>query len=159
MPTLKPSLWFDGDLEEAMDFWTSVFPDSEVHDVQRWGPGGPGVEGSVLAAGFRVGGLEFTGINGGPDHAGFTETVSFVVECADQAEIDHYWEALTADGGREDRCGWCQDRFGLSWQVIPADIGALLSTPEAVQAMLGMGKLVIAELEAASQAQPVGATS
>ena len=146
MPTIKPSLWFDDNLEEAMAFYTALFPDSAVGDVQRWGPGQPGPEGAVLAAGFRLAGQEFTGINGGPDHAGFTEAISFVLECADQDEIDHYWQALTADGGEEGPCGWCKDRFGLSWQVVPERIGELLARPGAVDAMLRMRKLVIADL-------------
>jgi predicted 3-demethylubiquinone-9 3-methyltransferase (glyoxalase superfamily) len=147
MPTIKPSLWFDDNLEEAMEFYTKLFPHSSVGDVQRWGPGQPGPEGQVLAASFNLAGLEFTGINGGPEHAGFTETISFVLECADQAEIDHYWDALTADGGEEGPCGWLTDKFGLSWQVVPAGLGDLLSAPEAMQAMLGMKKLVVADLK------------
>ena len=147
MPTIKPSLWFDDNLEAAMEFYTKLFPNSSVDDVQRWGPDQPGQEGTVLAASFNLDGLGFTGINGGPVHAGFTETISFVIECADQAEIDHYWDALTADGGKEDACGWVKDKFGLSWQIVPKNLSELLSTPEAVQAMLGMKKLVIADLK------------
>jgi predicted 3-demethylubiquinone-9 3-methyltransferase (glyoxalase superfamily) len=146
MPTIKPSLWFDDNLEEAMEFYTKLFPNSSVGSVQRWGPGQAAPEGQVLAASFDLDGLEFTGINGGPEHAGFTETISFVLECADQAEIDHYWGSLTADGGEEGPCGWCKDKFGLSWQVVPVGIGELLSSPEAMQDMFGMKKLVIAEL-------------
>lgn len=147
MPTIKPSLWFDDNLEEAMEFYTKLFPHSSVGGVQRWGPGLPGPEGQVLAASFNLAGLEFTGINGGPEHAGFTETISFVLECAGQAEIDHYWDALTADGGEEGPCGWLKDKFGLSWQVVPVGLGDLLSAPEAMQAMLGMKKLVVADLK------------
>ena len=147
MPTIKPSLWFDDNLEEAMEFYTKLFPNSSVDHVQRWGPENPGQEGSVLAASFNLDGLGFTGINGGPVHAGFTETISFVIECADQAEIDHYWDSLTADGGKEDACGWVKDKFGLSWQLVPKNLAELLSTPEAMQAMLGMKKLVIADLK------------
>ena len=146
MPTIKPSLWFDDNLEAAMDFYTALFPNSSVGDVQRWGPDQAGPEGQVLAASFSLDGLEFTGINGGPVHAGFTETVSFVIECADQAEIDHYWEALTAEGGEEGPCGWAKDRFGLSWQVIPVKLAELLAAPGAMNAMMGMKKLVIADL-------------
>jgi len=148
MPTLKPSLWFDDNLEEAMDFYTKLFPDSSVGEVQHYGPAGPGPEGQVMSAEFTLAGLSFTGINGGPQFP-FTEATSFVVECADQAEIDHYWEALTADGGEEVQCGWLRDKFGLSWQVVPADISKLLATPSQVEAMLQMKKLVIADLEAA----------
>ncbi|GAB2869973.1 VOC family protein [Nocardioides pacificus] len=156
MPLIKPSLWFDDDLEEAIDFYTGLFPGSSVGEVQRYGPEGPGPEGAVMAASFTLGGVEFTGINGGPAFA-FTEAVSFTVGCADQAEIDRYWEALTADGGEESMCGWLKDRFGLSWQIVPADLGALLQRPGAVKAMLGMRRLVIADLEAAGeQAAPLG---
>jgi len=146
MPTIKPSLWFDDNLEEAMEFYTKLFPNSAIGDVQRWGPDQPGPEGTVVAASFNLAGQEFTGINGGPVHAGFTETISFVLECADQAEIDHYWDSLTADGGEEGPCGWLKDKFGLSWQVVPVGLGDLLSEPAAMQAMLGMKKLVIADL-------------
>lgn len=151
MPTLKTSLWFDDNLEEAMGFYTSIFPDSRVGDRSYYGPEGPGPEGTLMAADFEMCGLSFTGINGGPQYS-FTPAISLVVSCADQAEIDHYWSVLGADGGEEVACGWVTDKFGLSWQVVPANLSELLHTPEQVRAMLSMKKLVIAELEAAGAA-------
>ena len=148
MRAIKPSLWFDGNLEEAVEFYTTLFPNSLVGDISRYGPDQPGPEGSVMAASFTLNGMGFTAINGGPQFP-FTEAVSFVIECEDQAELDHYWDALTADGGQEVQCGWLKDRFGLSWQVVPADLAELLSSDAAVQAMLGMKKLVIADLVSA----------
>jgi predicted 3-demethylubiquinone-9 3-methyltransferase (glyoxalase superfamily) len=155
MPPITPCLWFDDKLEEAIEFYTSVFPDSSVTRVQRYTDLGPGEPGTVVSADFDLAGTRFTGINGGPAHAGFTETVSFVIECADQDEVDHYWDALTV-GGEEGPCGWLKDRFGLSWQVIPRAFYALATDPDptrvnaAMKAMLGMKKLVIADLEAAA---------
>ena len=156
MPTITPCLWFDDDLEQAVAFYTSVFPDSEVHHVSRLHDAGPGEPGSVMAAEWTANGLRFKGINGGPAHAGFTESLSFAIDCVDQAEVDHYWEALAADGGRESMCGWIQDRFGLSWQVVPVRLYELLSDPDparagaAAEAMLRMQRIVVADLEAAA---------
>ena len=158
MPAITPCLWFDDDLGEAVDFYTSVFPDGEVHHVTRYGDAGPGEPGSVMAAEWTVTGVRFKGINGGPAHAGFTETISFAIDCADQAEVDHYWEALTADGGEESMCGWLRDRFGLSWQVVPVRLYKLLTDPDpgraraAAEAMFTMGRIVVADLEAAADA-------
>ncbi len=149
MPTVTPSLWFNGNLEEAVAFYTDLFPDSTVGELSRWGPNQPGPEGTALAASFVLAGQRFNAINGGPEFP-FTEAVSFVLTCADQAEIDHYWEALLAKGGEESQCGWLRDRFGLSWQVIPADLPQLLARPGAMDAMMGMRKLVVAELLAAT---------
>ncbi len=153
MPGITPSLWFDDDLEAAMDFYTSVFPNSSVHHVVRNTEDRPGEPGTVVTAAFDLDGTRFTGINGGP-HFHFTEAVSFVIDCADQEEVDHYWSALT-DGGEESRCGWLKDRFGLSWQVVPRRLMELLGDPDperarrATEAMLGMRRIVVAELEAA----------
>jgi predicted 3-demethylubiquinone-9 3-methyltransferase (glyoxalase superfamily) len=135
-----------------------VFPDSEVHHVARYSDAGPGDPGSVMAAEWTVAGLRFKGINGGPAHAGFTETVSFAIDCADQAEVDRFWEALLADGGEESMCGWLRDRFGLSWQIVPVRLYELLSDPDparataAAEAMLTMRRIVVADLEAAAEA-------
>ena len=151
MSAISPCLWFDDDLEEAIEFYTSVFPDSSVGRVSRRYD-----DGAVLAAEWTVNGVTFKGINGGPDHAGFTETVSFAVDCADQDEVDRYWRALTADGGEESVCGWLRDRFGLSWQVVPVRLYELLSDPDAARAravvdrMMQMQRIVVADLEDAA---------
>lgn len=154
MPTITPSLWFDDDLEDAMLFYTGIFPNSSIEYVNRYTEAGPGTPGEVLSAGFNLDGTRFVGINGGPVFS-FTEAVSFLIECADQAEVDYYWDALVA-GGQESQCGWLKDRFGLSWQVVPTRLYELLSDPDparvvaATTAMLGMRKIVIADLEAAA---------
>ena len=116
---ISPCLWFDHELEEAAEFYTKIFPNSQIGHMARYTESGPGEPGTVMAGDFTLDGLTFRGINGGPDHAGFTETISFSVTCADQAEVDHYWTSLTADGGEESVCGWLKDRFGLSWQIVP----------------------------------------
>ena len=157
MPSVTPCLWFDDDLEQAVDFYTSVFPDGEVHHVTRY-DAGPDEPGPMMAAEWTVHGLRFKGINGGPAHAGFSESVSFAVDCADQAEVDRFWEALQAGGGRESLCGWLTDRFGLSWQVVPVRLYELLSDPDparaaaTAEAMLGMRRIVVSELEHAAAA-------
>jgi predicted 3-demethylubiquinone-9 3-methyltransferase (glyoxalase superfamily) len=156
--SISPCLWFDDDLEEAAEFYTKVFPNSSMGHMTRWPEGGPGEPGQVLAGEFTLDGLMFRGINGGPEHAGFTETISFAVTCRDQAEVDHYWESLTADGGEESVCGWLKDRFGLSWQIVPTRLYELISDPDparasaATEAMMQMRKIVVAELEAAAEA-------
>lgn len=157
MPTITPCLWFDDDLEDAMGFYTRIFPDSRIGNVSRYGDAGPGTPGSVMAADFELAGLAFRAINGGPQFQ-FSEAISFSVSCADQAAVDHYWDALTADGGEESMCGWLKDRFGLSWQIVPDRLFELVSDPDparagaATQAMLGMRRIVIADLEAAADA-------
>ncbi len=154
MPTITPSLWFDDDLEEAMGFYTSVFPNSRVLGVQRYTEAGPGEPGTVVSADFELDGTRFTGINGGPQFR-FTEAVSFVIDCAHQAEVDHYWAALS-ERGEESQCGWLEDRYGLSWQVVPRRLVELLADPDperarrATEAMLGMRRIVVSELEAAA---------
>ena len=154
MTTINPCLWFDDDLEEAMEFYTSIFPNSKVGHVSRYSDAGPGPAGSVMAADFELDGLTFRAINGGPQFT-FSEAISFSVACADQAEVDRYWEALLADGGEESMCGWLKDRFGLSWQIVPDRLYELVSDPDparaeaATRAMLGMRKLVVADLESA----------
>ena len=154
--SISPCLWFDHELEEAAAFYTSVFPNSSLGHLARYPDVGPGEPGAVMAGEFTLDGQTFRGINGGPEHAGFTETVSFSIDCADQAEVDHYWEALTADGGEESVCGWLKDRFGLSWQVVPRRLNELMTDPDtersqrAMKAMLGMKKLDLAALQAAA---------
>ena len=155
MPPISPCLWFDDDLEDAVDFYTSVFPDSSVGHITRR-PAASGEPGAVIAAEFTVNGTTFKGINGGPTHAGFSETISFAIDCADQAEVDRYWDALTSDGGEESMCGWLRDRFGLSWQVVPVRLYHLLADPEparaqaAAGAIMTMQRIVVADLEAAA---------
>ncbi|MCK0173018.1 MULTISPECIES: VOC family protein [Mycobacteriaceae] len=153
MPSITPSLWFDHDLEEAAAFYTSIFPNSTVEEFVRYTDAGPGTPGEVLSATFVLDGTRFIGINGGPQFP-FTEAVSFTVPCRDQDEVDHYWSRLR-DGGAESQCGWLKDRFGLSWQIVPDRLKELLADPDparaaaATTAMLGMRKIVIADLEAA----------
>ncbi len=155
---ISPCLWFDSELEEAAAFYTSVFPNSRVGHLARYPDRSPGEPGAVMAGEFTLDGLTFRGINGGPDHAGFTETISFSVTCEDQAQVDHYWTALTSDGGEESVCGWLKDRFGLSWQIVPRRLYELLEDPDraraqaATEAMMRMRKIVVADLEAAADA-------
>lgn len=153
MGSITPSLWFDGDLEEAARFYTSVFPNSSIEGFHRYTDAGPGTPGEVMSGTFVLNGTRFVGINGGPEFP-FTEAVSFEVRCADQDEVDYYWNKLV-DGGEESQCGWCKDRYGLSWQIVPERLHELVYDPDqeraaaATRAMLGMRKIVIAELEAA----------
>ena|ERR1700754_3054284 len=154
MPAITPSLWFDNNLEEAADFYASIFPNSFIEELHRTTDAGPGEPGTVLSGFFVLDGTRFIGINGGP-HFKFSEAVSFMVHCKDQEEVDYYWDRLV-DGGEESHCGWLKDRFGLSWQIIPDRLLELETDPDparaaaAVTAMHGMRKIVIAELEAAS---------
>ncbi len=157
MPAITPFLWFDNQAEEAAEFYVSVFPGSKIINTTRYGAAGPGQPGSVITVDFQLDGTAFTALNGGPAFD-FTEAVSFQIDCADQAEVDHYWDGLLADGGEESQCGWLKDRFGLSWQVVPRQLASLLGDPDpgraarATQAMLGMRKLDIAALQAAADA-------
>jgi predicted 3-demethylubiquinone-9 3-methyltransferase (glyoxalase superfamily) len=150
-PRITPFLWFDANAEEAVEFYLSVFPNSRrLGEMRMNSDGEPKAKGSVLTIAFELDGQRFTALNGGPAFK-FNEAVSFVVRCETQAEIDAYWAKLTVDGGRESQCGWLKDKFGLSWQVVPARLGELLKSPKAMQAMMGMKKLGIAELEAAGE--------
>jgi predicted 3-demethylubiquinone-9 3-methyltransferase (glyoxalase superfamily) len=150
MPSITPSLWFDNDLEEAAEFYTSVFPNSKVEGMNRNG----GTPGEAVSGSFVLDGTRFVGINGGPQFP-FTEAVSFMVNCNDQDEVDYYWDRLV-DGGEESQCGWLKDRFGVSWQIVPDRLFELIGDPDparataATKAMLGMRKIVIAEIEAAA---------
>jgi predicted 3-demethylubiquinone-9 3-methyltransferase (glyoxalase superfamily) len=154
MPKPTPCLWFDTQGEDAARFYTSVFPNSRIVEVARYGDAGPRQEGTVMVVSFELDGRPFTALNGGPEFT-FTEAVSFQVECADQAEVDRYWETLS-EGGEQGPCGWVKDRFGLSWQIVPTRLYELLRDPDAeraqrvMTAMLGMGKIEIAGLEAAA---------
>ncbi|MEO6094969.1 MAG: VOC family protein [Fibrobacteria bacterium] len=153
MQKITPFLWFDSQLEEAMNFYVSVFKNSSIGTVRRYGDAGPGPKGSVMTASFTLEGQGFHGLNGGP-HYKFTPAISLFVDCKTQQEVDSLWDRLS-EGGRKDRCGWLQDKFGLSWQIIPDALGRLLGDPDPVkanrvmQAMLQMDKIDIAKLEAA----------
>ena len=147
---ITPFLWFDTNAEQAVEFYLSVFPNSRRLGELRTSYDGPMPIGSVLTIGFELDGLKFTALNGGP-HFKFTEAVSFVVRCDTQQEVDEYWSKLTADGGAEVQCGWLKDKFGLSWQIVPTRALDLIKNPKAMQAMMQMKKLDIAELERAVQ--------
>ncbi|HEX8233139.1 MAG TPA: VOC family protein [Caulobacteraceae bacterium] len=152
---ITPFLWFDHQAEEAANFYVSIFPGSRMGQVARYGEGMPGPAGSAMTVAFELCGQPFTALNGGPLFS-FTEAVSFVIHCADQAEIDHYWDRLT-EGGKPVQCGWLKDRYGLSWQVVPDVLLELVSGPDAavagrvMQAMMGMVKLDIAKLREAAE--------
>jgi predicted 3-demethylubiquinone-9 3-methyltransferase (glyoxalase superfamily) len=147
-PRVTPFLWFDSNAEEAVDFYLSVFKNSRRFDEMRI-PGENDPKPKVLTIAFELDGQKFTALNGGPMFK-FTEAVSFVVRCDSQDEIDYYWSKLTV-GASESQCGWLKDKFGLSWQIVPGRIGELLSHPKAMQALMGMKKIDIAELERAAK--------
>ena len=154
MPTITPNLWFDTNGLEAAEFYCSVFPNSKITNVTHYGQAGPGPAGSVLTVDFELDGQPYTAINGGP-HFTFSEAISMLINCADQDEIDYYWQKLT-EGGQEVQCGWLTDKFGLSWQVVPANWADLMNDPDqarvdrAMTAMFQMKKLDIAALYAAA---------
>jgi predicted 3-demethylubiquinone-9 3-methyltransferase (glyoxalase superfamily) len=148
-PRITPFLWFDSNAEEAVEFYVSIFKNSRRLDEFRKVDDSHGPKGSILTIPFELDGQRFTALNGGPMFK-FTEAVSFVVRCDSQEEIDDYWSKLSAGGG-EVQCGWIKDKFGLSWQIVPARLTELIKHPKAMQAMLKMKKLDIAELERAAQ--------
>jgi predicted 3-demethylubiquinone-9 3-methyltransferase (glyoxalase superfamily) len=153
MQKITPFLWFDGAAEEAMNFYVSVFKNSKVVSVRRYGKAGPGKEGSVMTGTFQIQGQEFFVLNGGPKYK-FTPAISLFVNCETQEEVDELWDKLSA-GGRKDRCGWLQDKYGLSWQIIPSDLGKLLGDKDpkkansVMQAMLQMDKIDVKKLKEA----------
>jgi predicted 3-demethylubiquinone-9 3-methyltransferase (glyoxalase superfamily) len=153
MQKITPFLWFDGKAEEAMNFYVSIFKNSKVLGVSRWGDAGPGPKGSVLTASFELAGQKFVALNGGPQYT-FTPAVSFMVNCETQEEVDHYWEKLT-EGGKEVQCGWLTDKYGLSWQITPTILITMLQDKDPVksqrvmQAMMKMIKIDIEELQRA----------
>jgi predicted 3-demethylubiquinone-9 3-methyltransferase (glyoxalase superfamily) len=156
MPKTVPCLWFDGQAEQAAKLYTSVFPNSSINQVSRYGPDMPGPEGEAMFVSFTLDGQPFGGLNGGPLYR-FSEAISFQIMCKDQEEVDHYWERLS-EGGEEGPCGWLKDRFGVSWQVVPIALLELQSDTDAgraqaaTQAMLRMRKIVIADLQRAADA-------
>ena len=149
---ITPFLWFNNEAEEAAQFYTSVFKNSKLGDISRYGEEGPGPKGTVMVATFQIEGQAFMALNGGPQFK-FTPAVSFVVSCDTQEEIDELWEKLTKDGGKEVDCGWLTDKFGLSWQIVPAVFGKMMQDKDAVkkqrvmQAMMQMKKMDIQKLE------------
>ena len=153
MQKITTCLWFDNNAEEAVNFYTSIFKNSKVLEVSRWGEGGPGPEGSVLTMRFQLEGQEFQALNGGPQFK-FTEAISLSVDCKTQEEVDELWEKLT-EGGSEDQCAWLKDRFGLSWQIVPRALPELLGDPDpekskrVMEAMLKMTKIDIKALQEA----------
>ena len=152
MQKITPFLWFDANAEEAVAFYTSIFKSSRVGSVSRYGEGGPGPKGSVMTIAFELAGQPFIALNGGPMFK-FNESVSFVVNCDTQAEIDEYWEKLTSQGGAPVKCGWLKDRFGLSWQIVPTILTELVNDAakggRVMQALMQMTKLDIAKLKQA----------
>jgi predicted 3-demethylubiquinone-9 3-methyltransferase (glyoxalase superfamily) len=153
MHKITPSLWFDGNAEEAVNFYTSTFKNSKVLSVARYGPEEPGPEGTVMTLTFQLFGQDFMAINGGPEFS-FTPAISFMVNCESQEEVDAYWDRLL-EGGVPEQCGWLRDRYGVSWQIVPTVLGELMADPDAekvgrvTQAMLQMVKLDIAGLRRA----------
>jgi len=154
MQKITPFLWYDDKAEEAVNFYTSIFKNSKVLSVLRYGETGPGPKGSVMSVEFQLEGQEFVALNGGP-HFKFTEAISFVVNCETQEEVDYFWEKLTADGGAESMCGWLRDKYGLSWQVVPTILSELMQDKDAeksqrvMKAMLQMKKIDIETLKQA----------
>ncbi len=154
MQKITPFLWFDGKAEEAMNFYVSIFKNSRMESIGRYGEAGPGPKGSVMSATFVLDGQEFFALNGGPAFT-FTPAISFFVNCETQAEVDELWEKLSA-GGSTQRCGWLQDKFGVSWQIVPSILGKLLQDKDAakssrvMKAMMQMNKLDIRGLEQAA---------
>lgn len=151
MQKITPYLWFDDQAEEAMNFYTSVFKNAQIKNIQRYGDAG---RGPVMTAIFELNGQEFMVLNGGPQFK-FNEAISFFVSCDTQEEVDYYWTKLTENGGEESMCGWLKDKYGLSWQIVPTALGDLLSDPDpakaqrVMQAMLQMRKIDIKTLEQA----------
>ena len=157
MQKITPFLWFDDQAEAAMQHYVSIFRDSKVLGVTRYGDAGPGPKGSVMIAAFELEGQRFAALNGGP-HFKFTEAVSFVVNCKTQEEVDHFWDKL-GEGGQTQQCGWLKDKFGLSWQIVPSVLIELINDPDpekssrVTEAMLQMTKIDIANLRQAYEGQ------
>ena len=155
MQKITPFLWFDGQAEEAVNFYTAIFKNSKIVDVMRYGDAGPGPKGSVMSATFELDGEEFIALNGGPMFT-FSPAIAFFVKCETQEEVDKYWQKLS-EGGEKQRCGWLKDKYGVSWQIVPTILGQLLQDKDAgkstrvMNAMLKMDKLDIAGLKRASE--------
>ncbi|MBP6828589.1 MAG: VOC family protein [Saprospiraceae bacterium] len=157
MQKITPFLWFDGNAEEAVNLYTSIFKNSKIEAITRYGAGGPGPEGTVMTATFLLDGQKFMALNGGP-HYTFSPAISFVINCQTQEEVDWFWGKLT-EGGEAMQCGWLKDRFGISWQVVPTVLGELMTDKDAqksqrvLEAMLQMIKIDIATLKRAYEGQ------
>ena len=158
MPETIPCLWFDDQAEQAAKHYIGIFPNSKILDIARYGSDTPGVEGAVMTVTFSLDGHKYLGLNGGSQFT-FSEAISFHITVTGQEENDHYWNALT-DGGEESQCGWLKDKFGVSWQVVPTELMSLLSDPDperarrATQAMMGMKRIDVAELQRAADESP-----
>ena len=156
MQKITPCLWFDTEGEDAATFYTSVFPNSRIREITRYGSAGPRAEGTVMTVSFELDGQEYVALNGGPDFT-FNEAISFQVMCESQDEVDAYWSKLS-EGGEEGPCGWLKDRFGLSWQIVPTRLPELLEDPDreksqrVMAAMLEMRKIDVGALERAAAA-------
>jgi predicted 3-demethylubiquinone-9 3-methyltransferase (glyoxalase superfamily) len=154
MQKITPFLWFDDNAEEAVNLYTTIFKNSKINSVSRYGDVGPGQPGKVMTINFELDGLTLTALNGGPEYK-FTEAISLEVDCASQAEVDELWDKLIADGGEPSQCGWLKDKFGLSWQIVPTTMMDLIQGPDpagaqrAMAAMLKMSKLDLAVLRQA----------
>jgi predicted 3-demethylubiquinone-9 3-methyltransferase (glyoxalase superfamily) len=138
---ITPMLWFDDQAENAANFYVSIFGNSRITDVSRYGDAGPGPSGRVMVVAFELDGQPFTALNGGP-HFKFTEAISLVVNCKDQEEVDYYWHCLLADGGAPQQCGWLKDRYGLSWQVVPTPVIDMLKDPDTARQQRAMGAVM-----------------
>ena len=155
MQNIVPNFWFDKEGEEAANFYCSIFPNSKINNISRYGEAGPGEPGSVLTVDFELNGRSFTALNGGPADFKYSEALSLLVSCESQDEVDDYWSKLTADGGEEGPCGWCKDKYGVSWQIVPTALYEFLSDENseranaAMQAMLKMKKIEISGLQKA----------
>jgi predicted 3-demethylubiquinone-9 3-methyltransferase (glyoxalase superfamily) len=152
---ITPYLWFDGNAEQAVEYYTSMFSHSKVTQVARWGEGGPAPKGTVMNIAFELDGRSFIALNGGP-HFKFTPAISMFVSCDSQEEVDRYWTRFLADGGKASQCGWLEDKFGLSWQIIPKQLVTLMSDPDpkragrVAQALMKMQKIDLPALERAA---------
>ncbi len=156
MPKITPFLWFDSQAEEATNFYVSIFKNSKVGEVSRYGESGPGPKGSAMTVAFELDGQKFTALNGGPVFK-FTEAISLVVNCENQEEIDYFWEKLSSEGGQEVQCGWLKDKYGLSWQIVPTILPELVKSDDpkkserVMKALMQMKKLDIGKLKEAGE--------
>jgi predicted 3-demethylubiquinone-9 3-methyltransferase (glyoxalase superfamily) len=154
MQKITPFLWFDGRAEEAVKFYASIFKNSKVTSLKYWGEGSPFPKDQIMTATVELDGIQFHAFDAGPQFK-FTEAISFMVDCEDQKEVDHFWEKLTSDGGQESMCGWLKDKFGVSWQIVPKALPKLMNDKDpakasrVMQAMMKMRKIIVADLEKA----------